>query len=248
MKKLFEKNEIGFTILLIIIYVIGSSMMQRISETIGIEYIAEMLFHILFSGLLLIFINKNNLMKYLGLCRSEISAIKMLFYIPLFISAILPIFFGIEAQFTANVLVFRTISMLFVGFLEEIIFRGFLFKAIARQNINRAIIISSLTFGIGHIVNLLNGYTTLDNIIQIIFAVFVGFMLVFIFYKTGSLVSCIMFHSLTNCLVGFTSIKNLLNAVGSEEKAVIILITVRILMMIIYTLYMIKKLPNKNPH
>ena len=47
--------------------------------------------------------------------------------------------------------------MLCVGFLEEVIFRGLLFTAIARNNIKSAVIISSVTFGIGHIINLFNG-------------------------------------------------------------------------------------------
>ncbi len=73
--------------------------------------------------------------------------------------------------------------MIFVGFLEEIIFRGFLFRGIAKDNLKEAVIISSVTFGIGHIVNLLNGYDILKNSIQIVFAVAVGFMLVFSLYK-----------------------------------------------------------------
>lgn len=40
--------------------------------------------------------------------------------------------------------------MLCVGFLEEMIFRGLLFEAIAKENVKKAIIISSVTFGIRH--------------------------------------------------------------------------------------------------
>lgn len=45
--------------------------------------------------------------------------------------------------------------MINIGFLEEIIFRGILYKSIEKDNKKLAIIISSVTFGIGHIVNLL---------------------------------------------------------------------------------------------
>ena len=47
--------------------------------------------------------------------------------------------------------------MLCVGFWEEVIFRGLLFQAIAKDNIKSAVIISCVTFGIGHIINLFNG-------------------------------------------------------------------------------------------
>lgn len=248
MKKLFEKNEITFAVVLIVIYVAGASVMQRISKYIGTEFIAEMLFDFIFTVILLMFIRKNKLTEYLGLCQPQISAVKMWFYLPLVISAILPALFGIKAQFPAGVLVCRTVSMLFVGFLEEIMFRGFLFKGICKENISRAILISSLTFGIGHIVNLLNGYRGFDAVLQVIFAVCAGFLLVFVFCKTGSLLPCIAFHALNNCLTGFTSAENFIAVIGSEKTADIILTAIRIVIMLVYLIYMIKKLPNHENH
>lgn len=47
------------------------------------------------------------------------------------------------------------ITMAIVGYVEEIIFRGLLYKAIEKDNVKQAIIISAVTFGAGHIVNLL---------------------------------------------------------------------------------------------
>lgn len=38
--------------------------------------------------------------------------------------------------------------MLCVGFLEEVIFRGLLFTAIAKDTIKTAVVLSSVTFGI----------------------------------------------------------------------------------------------------
>ena len=63
--------------------------------------------------------------------------------------------------------------MLCVGFLEETIFRGLPFTAIAKDNIKSAAIISSVTFGIGHIINLFNGsgMDLVNNLCRIVFAV-----------------------------------------------------------------------------
>ena len=47
--------------------------------------------------------------------------------------------------------------MLCVGFAEEVIFRGFLFRAMEKDNVKTAIIGSSVTFGLGHVLNLVNG-------------------------------------------------------------------------------------------
>ena len=97
--------------------------------------------------------------------------------------------------------------MFCVGFLEEMIFRGFLFKAMAENGVKSAIIVSSITFGFGHIVNLINGSGTelLPNILQIIYAVAVGFTFVMIYYKTKSLLPCIITHSVFNALSAFSN-------------------------------------------
>lgn len=240
MKKLFEKNEVMFAVVLIIIYVIGNSVAMNISEDTLVQIIAAAAFNVVMSVPVYIFIKKNGLMEHIGLCRSEVSAAKMWFYIPPVICAALPLFFGIGLQQPPVETVFRTISMLFVGFLEEVIFRGFLFKGICKSNVTRAVIISSVTFGIGHIVNLFNGYDLFSNIVQIVFAVAVGFMLVFIFYRTGSLLACIGFHSLNNCVSGFASGEILINALGSEQTVNLVLSGAKIVIIAIYLIYVIK--------
>lgn len=93
--------------------------------------------------------------------------------------------------------------MINVGFIEEIIFRGFLFKIIEKDNLNKAIIISSLTFGIGHIVNLLNGASLIPTLFQICYAISLGYLFVTIFIKSKSLLPCIITHSLINSLAIF---------------------------------------------
>lgn len=75
----------------------------------------------------------------------------------------------------------HVISMLGVGFLEEIIFRGFLFKAMSKTSVKSAILVSSLTFGMGHIVNLLNGRDVLETLLQLCYACAIGFVFVIIF-------------------------------------------------------------------
>ena len=80
-----------------------------------------------------------------------------------------------------------------------------------KDNLKTAVIDSSLTFGIGHIVNLFNGNgrDPASSMIQIVFAVLVGFVLVLIFYHGRSLISCILFHSANNALKVFSTEGNL---------------------------------------
>jgi membrane protease YdiL (CAAX protease family) len=97
--------------------------------------------------------------------------------------------------------------MFCVGFLEELIFRGLLFQAMAKDGVRSAIVVSSVTFGIGHIVNLFNGSGAelLPNLLQVMYAVAVGFTFVMIFYRTKSLVPCIITHSVFNGLSAFAN-------------------------------------------
>ena len=57
------------------------------------------------------------------------------------------------------------------GYIEEIFFRGFLFRGMAKENLRSAIIVSAVTFGAGHIVNLANTADTLGVLLQIAYAI-----------------------------------------------------------------------------
>ena len=90
--------------------------------------------------------------------------------------------------------------MINVGFIEEVIFRGFLFKMMAKENVKRAMIVSALTFGTGHIVNLLNGAELVSTIMQVCYAVCLGYLFVVVFYKSKFLIPCIVIHGVINSL------------------------------------------------
>ena len=63
-----------------------------------------------------------------------------------------------------------------------------------------AIIVSAVTFGIGHIVNLLAGMATVENLMMIVFAVAWGFIFTMVYYKSGNLLLCILVHSVIDVL------------------------------------------------
>jgi membrane protease YdiL (CAAX protease family) len=84
------------------------------------------------------------------------------------------------------------------GYVEEIIFRGFLFKAMAKDNLRVAIIVSAVTFGMGHIVNLANTADTFGVLLQISYAIVIGFLYTIIVWKGGSLWPCIASHVFVN--------------------------------------------------
>lgn len=217
-KKLYEKSEIWFAVAWIIAYVVLASTGDNISADIGILKIATLPILIILSVILFLFVKRNGLSKKYGLCKSEIPASKMLFYIPLVILLTANLWYGVTMNVSPLETVLYILSMLCVGFLEEMIFRGFLFNAMVKDGVKSAIIVSSVTFGIGHIVNLVNGSGAelLANILQAVYAVAIGFAFVMIYYKTKSLVPCILTHSIFNSLSAFAN-----EAVITPQKQII---------------------------
>lgn len=241
MKKLYEKSELAFAIVWIVVYCVLQSVANPLNKVIGIEYAASAVFCVLQTIVLLIFILKNKLQKRYGLCKSPVPAWRFLFYLPLLILASGNLWNGVAVNYLTAAMVCRIVCMLCVGFLEEVIFRGLLFMAIAKDNINSAVIISSITFGIGHIINLFNGsgMNLVNNICQIVFAIAVGFLLVTLFYRGGSLLPCIIVHSAINTLGTFANDTNLTTEMQLLHLAVLIVITVT------YTLILTRMLPKK---
>lgn len=202
MLKLYRKSKIGFALVCIGIYILGSSAAEEADKIIGYGKLLTLAFHLAMTVFLLAFICRNNLIKEYGLCSSPFKAKEFLFYIPLAVIVSVNLWFGVTINTSPFETALFVCSMLCVGFLEEIIFRGFLFKAMAEGSAKAAVIVSSITFGIGHIINLFNGSGAelLPNLCQIVYATAAGFMFVILFYKGKSLLPCIITHSLVNAL------------------------------------------------
>ena len=239
MKKLYEKNGLTFAIVWIVVYCVLQSLANPLNEMIGVAYAASAAFCVLQTVVLFAFIRKNNLQKRYGLCKPHVPARQFLYYVPLLILASGNLWNGFAINYSPAEMACRIVCMLCVGFLEEVIFRGLLFKAIAKDNIKSAVVISSVTFGIGHIINLFNGsgMDVVGNLCQIVFAIAVGFLLVTIFDRGGSLLPCILVHSAINTLGTFANDANLTTEMHLLHLAALIVITVA------YTLVLTRTLP-----
>ncbi|MDR0917679.1 MAG: CPBP family intramembrane metalloprotease [Oscillospiraceae bacterium] len=195
MKKLYEKNELHFTLVWIGIYVILNGVAEYISQMLGTEKLITVPVCIGISLILLFWIKKNSVIEKYGLCKFQGSTRQFLYFLPLIVISTTNLWGGFALNFSPLEIVLYIISMLCVGFLEEVIFRGFLFKALCKKSVKTAFIISGLTFGIGHIVNLLSGAELISTLLQIAYATAIGFMYTAVFYKGKSLIPCIISHA-----------------------------------------------------
>ncbi|MBE6904504.1 MAG: CPBP family intramembrane metalloprotease [Ruminococcaceae bacterium] len=228
MKKLYEKSQLWFSLVWIIAYVVITSVADGLSESLGIAKALTLVVHIIMSLSAFIFIKKNNLLSEYGFCKTPFKASKYLFYIPLVILVSVNFWFGIRINMPVTETIFYIGSMICVGFLEELIFRGFLFKAMAKDNLKVAVAVSSITFGIGHIVNLVNGSGALlvATICQIFYAIAVGYLFVIIFHRGRSLFPCIAAHSLVNATSAFTNETAMGDAVNIFTSVIICVVAI----------------------
>lgn len=213
MKKLFEKDEILFAVLWIVIYVLGFSNADMLSDAIGIPKLITVIVGAAISVILLLFIKRNGLRAYFGLCPVRVSLKKVLYWIPLAVISSVNLLCGLVPAQDILAAVLGVICMCFVGLLEELIFRGFLFKAMCKTDVKVAILVSSLTFGVGHVINLLMGAPLLDTLLQLAYATAVGFCFTAIFYVTGSIWPCIVSHAVVNSLSVFVGESTPLNLI-----------------------------------
>lgn len=242
MKRLYEKNELTFAIVWIVIYCVLQSLANSLNEIIGIEFSASAILCLLQAVFLFVFIQHNVLQNRYGLCKSLVPARSFLYYIPLVVLATGNLWNGVAVNGSLMGTICRVVGMLCVGFVEEIIFRGFLFRAMAKDNVKTAIIVSSVTFGIGHVINLFNGsgMDLVNNLCQIVVAVAIGFLFVTIFYRGGSLIPCIVAHAAINILDTFADGTGV--TPGKQMMDVLILTAITVA----YTLILTKTLPKNN--
>ena len=237
MNKLYQKSEIWFAVIWIILYVVGTSIADHLSLSLGTEKSLSFLWLVFLCVWIDLWIGKNKFYQKYGLCHPSVSPAKCLFYLPLLLLISVNLWFGVTMNLSPLETAFYIGSMICVGFIEEIIFRGFLFKAMAKNGLKAAVIVSSLTFGIGHIVNLMNGSGAelLPNLCQVCYACAIGFLFVVIFLKTKSLWPCIFTHSAVNALSVFTAELSTVQQIGTALFLTVV--------PLLYAVYLIKKLP-----
>ena len=198
MKKLFLKNEIVFAVLWIVVYVVGFANADMVSESIGLNKSVTAALGLVLSCVMFGFVRKNGLLEYVGLTGFQGHIKTHLYFLPLVLISCVNLINGVQMNVSAAESVLTVISMLWVAFLEEVIFRGLLFKAMAKDNLKTAVIVSSVTFGMGHIVNLFLGEPVLATLLQLMYASAVGFLFTAIFLTGKSLILPILSHAFIN--------------------------------------------------
>lgn len=206
MEKLFKKQETGITIFFIVLYIVSNSFCM---QEFGLTDVKTLILNVGLVVLIYTLIATTKTFEYYGL-NSFPKPKKYLYFIPLILLASVNVWNGINIDNTIDEIIIHMGSMCMIGFLEEIIFRGFLFRILEKDSEKLAIIITSITFGVGHIINLLNGEPVIETLIQVVYAMAVGYLFAIILVKTKSLWPCIITHAAVNALSIF-NVTNILS-------------------------------------
>ena len=198
MRKLYEKKPVLFAVLFIVLYcavtipIRGEYGDGSIQSLLGLSAVAAAIAVV--SSLI-------PLWKRLGVAAKPQNVRLCLCFLPMILLATGNVWDGFVMHYNGAALWYAIGSMALVGFVEEMIFRAFLFRALLRKDGPRvAVIVSAVTFGIGHIVNLLAGIPTAENLMMVVFAVAWGFVFTMVYYKSGSLLLCILIHAVVDVL------------------------------------------------
>ncbi len=203
MKKLYDKNELSFTLAWIGIYCAASI---PIRGNFGDESPLMLAVLLIIAAGITVFIKRYNLAEKYGLCKVRGRAADYLFFAPIIVLSTGNLWGGFGLAYSGVYQLFAVLSMLLIGYIEEMIFRGFLFRALLkRDSAPAAVTISAVTFGIGHIVNLLAGQGGIESAVQVLFAVAWGYMFTMVYYKSGSLWGCIIIHGVVDVFSKFAA-------------------------------------------
>ena len=201
MRKFYETKPVLFAILWIVVYVV---LIAPLRGRFGDGSLQMLLGLVAISAAMLAVIRLLGIQKELGMTRWLQNGRALLWLLPMWVLSTGNLWGGVSLRYDAITSVMAVLSFLLVGVAEEIIFRGFLFNGMRKTGrLTVAIVVSAITFGMGHMVNLLTGHATAETLVQMIFAVAWGFLFTFAYLKGGSLLPCIAIHGLIDAFSVF---------------------------------------------
>lgn len=205
MKKLYQNNEIAFALVWIGVYVAVMNVALQFCggfDDLAGKTVPQLLVPVacilILAAACTLWILRAGLSEKYGFCRFKGSMKSFLWFLPLVLMSCINLKNGLALSAPLAVSLLMAVNLAVGGYVEEIIFRGFLFRGMAKENLPSAILVSAVTFGAGHIVNIFNTSDIFGVLLQICYAIAIGFLYTVIAYKGGSIRPCIASHMFVN--------------------------------------------------
>ncbi len=220
------------------LYAVNSFLVTELILSSIIESITQLIGGLLF--VVLMYDTGYKLFRF----KKELLLSSLIVIIPGFIISInnFPISAYINDRFfleTSNSLIYLYIFESFTtAFFEEVIFRGIIFLVIlqrlpnTKSGIFKAIVFSSMVFGLFHLLNLLNGAGFTSTILQVGYSFLMGMMWAVVFIKTENILYSILLHASYNYF-GYVLFK-VGTVVNRYDTFTLVITTVLALLAILY--------------
>ena len=246
-------KESPFLVTLLLFLFVGIVMLlptkSFLQEVVGDKFKGEYLDLICKMGVLFIasyyLIQKLDLQLHLGMASDVPWKFKYLNLIPvyLFTLGILSVVSKDFASVSAVNIILLFVACLFVGFAEELLFRGVIQSLFLKKHgVLFSVLMSSLSFGLFHLVNLVKNDSVLGQVlVQVVFAYFIGFFFGMLLLKTGKLIPIAVTHGLINF---FFSLQ-LLPAFNSHQNSSVSIAPIIIFLpLLISGVFIYRSIPN----
>jgi len=192
MSSTIKRNGV-LAVILFIVYLSQNILRNILVNMLAINELVATLITVMFFGALAIFLVKKD--NYFKVRYTSKTCITYIIIVTLILSVINLFPFDLSIGIT-TLSVFLT--MLFVGLMEELIFRGCIYKICAEKwGALKAVIFSSVLFGCIHIINILQDDMVMV-VLQIIYATCIGVIYAMVMYKEQGIILCILAHAIIN--------------------------------------------------
>ena len=243
MRGLFERSELGFALAWIVVYVVGFGNAGVLTDSETTNYAIQVTVGAVMVVALVCFASRNGLLEYWGLRPFRGDWRRFLWFVPLLVAMSENLWLGVGLR--AGDIPTTVLGVLAIGvmapILEELVLRSILYRALGRDDALRAFVICAVTFGVGHISNLLFGADRLYTLIQVGFALCIGFCLMAVLHTGRSLFPCMLAHIEMNALsfFGHTS-----DSYGAPEFTCIIVMCA---ICVAYGIYLLRSFAKERP-
>ena len=227
-----KKHPLFFSFLIIFIFFLMNGIGVFIAQRRGLSPTSYSLYieiglAIFFSGI----VSSMRWWKKIGFKKPDQSR-HLLLYLPSLALILGNLTFGIHITALPMLLVYLVTALL-SGFVEETAFRGLILQAFTGRGPVYAAVASSLLFGLTHIFNVLAGGDPIYVVVQILYALAIGFGFGAMVIRGGMIWPVILGHGLGNFVAFINSDSATLTGAKVDSQVIII----SVLYIVLFTSY-----------
>jgi membrane protease YdiL (CAAX protease family) len=212
LSNLYRNNAVSYSLVWLGIYLVLNTITGNVAAAMEIDSdLVSAIPNLALAVICFCVLKRAGIAAEIGLLTKPAErASVMLYYLPMLALPFLNLAYGINTSLSVVEVVSLFAMYSGVGFMEEIIFRGIMFKGLTKKW-NRYVVVAfiSLTFAVGHIVSMVAvGQSGTDTVLQILNAFVVGLMFMAVMLASGNLTICVIAHILYNFLANISLVRS----------------------------------------